>query len=139
MHYTKSTIEACVLTSSKMNILDLSARFLKKILSELTVYDIKQKIMEREQIGDTFVGNGTILLHVISKNIKQEIGLYLFLQKQIAWHSVYSDRDYQINRVIVLCVNPYYSLHHFKHLNWAIENQFMRNVRQWQKEELCYL
>lgn len=121
-----------------MNILDLSVRFLQKILPELSTDDIKQKIMEREKIGDTFIGNRTILLHVISKDIKQEVGLYLFLQNQIDWNSVYSNHDYQINRVIILCVNPQQS-HYFKYLNWAIENYFITKIGQWQEEELCYL
>nr|WP_257571328.1 PTS sugar transporter subunit IIA [Tetragenococcus halophilus] len=100
---------------------------------------MKQKIMEREEIGDTFVGNGTILLHVISKKIKQEIGLYLFLQEQKRWHSIYSNHEYKINRVIILCINPQYQAHNFKYLNWATEYNFMNKIGKWQKEELYYL
>lgn len=139
MHYIKPTTEVYTLTSLEFDIIDLSVLFLKKIMSELSTDDMKQKIMEREEIGDTFIGNETVLLHVISKKIKQEIGLYLFLQEQKPWHSIYSNHDYKINRVIILCINPQYQAHNFKYLNWATEYNFMNKIGKWQKEELYYL
>lgn len=139
MNYTNKVNEAYVISSSKKPILELSATFIQQWKNDFSQLFIRQKIYEREKIGDTFIGNKTVILHIISKKNVEEFGLYLFLRHQQVWRSVYNNQEHKIDRVIILAVNPKYKEHYFNHIQWATEYDFINNENLENENKLYFL
>lgn len=87
-------------------IMELAKIYIRKKAAYLSAEYIETKINEREKIGDTYVGNRTIVLHVISEKVTQPFVMYLFLSDSEIWKSLYSNKDYQIDKVMIAVVNP---------------------------------
>lgn len=66
------------------NILETSTKYVNEACPELSKEYAKHKIMERERKGSTFIGNNTIILHVISNKVEKETAIYFFCWKSHA-------------------------------------------------------
>ena len=130
------TRESYIILSKTNDLLELSANYVHQLYPSFSVNYIKQKVMEREKVGSTYIGSGTILLHVISKKIMQEIGLYLFLLQKITWVSKFDQKKHKITKIIILCINPNHLRHNFAHLEWAIDHEFIKKQLSVESKEL---
>lgn len=111
-----STAEFYAVVTQTTDILQLAEIYIRKKAPYLSSSYIKRKIIEREKLGETYVGHKTIILHVISTQITADFGLYLFLLNINHWESLYSKKIYPINKVMVMCVNPRFTSPEFKFL-----------------------
>lgn len=103
MQYTD---EFYAVVSQTADILSLAEKYVRKKAPYLATDYIRTKIMEREKIGNTYVGGQTIVLHVISSKVTQNYVMYLFFLRLKKWFSRYSNRSYQVNKVMIVVVNP---------------------------------
>ncbi|WP_294604254.1 PTS sugar transporter subunit IIA [uncultured Lactobacillus sp.] len=112
----QSTAEFYAVVTQISNILKIAEIYIRKKAPNLSSNYIKRKIIERENLGETYVGHKTIILHVISTEITANFCLYLFLLNIAKWESLYSKKIHQVNKVMIICVNPKLTTPEFKFL-----------------------
>lgn len=102
------TNEYYALVSQPASIMYLATTYIRKKASYLSPQKIESSIFAREKKGDTYVGNQTIVLHVINEEITQPFVMYLFLDHLESWTSLYSGQKHQVNKIMIVVVNPHH-------------------------------
>ena len=102
------TNEYYALVSQPVSIMHLVTTYIRKKASYLSPEKIKSNIFRREKKGDKYVGNKIIILHVISKEITRPFIMYLFLSHLESWTSLYSGQKHQVNKIMIIVVNPHH-------------------------------
>jgi|GEM_PF-3852536 len=78
-------------------------------MSDMSVIQIEALIEAREQQSDTYIGNGTMLLHLDTDQLLANRVLIISLQEAMTWQSTQSPSQFQINHILVLAVNQHVS------------------------------
>ncbi|WP_434520463.1 PTS sugar transporter subunit IIA [Pediococcus sp. M21F004] len=108
MHYRKYVKEGILYLENIPTILPINqlAKAITPYLPGMSVLEIKDCIKSREQIGDTFIGNQTVILHVSSEKIEKPFCLYALEKTPVIWKSAYSEENHQVMNFVVLVINP---------------------------------
>jgi len=90
---------------SRQELMTLIHQQLRPELSDLSVDRIAALIEAREQQSDTYIGNGTMLLHLDTTQLRANRVLIINIGDKMAWQSPQGPSQYQINHILVLAVN----------------------------------
>lgn len=83
--------------------------------------EIKSLILERERIGDTFIGQKTVIFHVTTTILENEFCLYVYSLKTIKWQSLATKNIYKVNKFIILGIDPKSECHCFRRLKNVLQ------------------
>ncbi|QVI34588.1 PTS sugar transporter subunit IIA [Lacticaseibacillus chiayiensis] len=89
------------------HLFELIAKALKPDMPALTPTLVEKLVAEREREGETYIGYGTAILHLISEEMMQTTVLLVKTDSPLNWHSDYSGNVHQINKFVVLAISPH--------------------------------
>ena len=113
-------------------------RFVNNIESGLSKKEILKDIRKRDEMGEGLISSNGLIIHIIDTKISQNRILYLSLEEKIEYFSKQEKRMFYINTVIVLIINPNFSLtgsNHLKkflndkHLIWVFKTLLIKIFR----------
>ncbi|MHA3066807.1 PTS sugar transporter subunit IIA [Lacticaseibacillus saniviri] len=90
---------------SRQELMVLIHQQLQPELSDLSVEQIAALIEAREQQSDTYIGDGTMLLHLDTTQLRANRVLIINIEDKMAWQSAQGPSQYQISHILVLAVN----------------------------------
>ena len=112
--------------------------FVNNIESSLSKKEILKDIRKRDEMGEGLISSNGLIIHIIDTKISQNRILYLSLEEKIEYFSKQEKRMFYINTVIVLIINPNFSLtgsNHLKkflndkHLIWVFKTLLIKIFR----------
>jgi mannitol/fructose-specific phosphotransferase system IIA component (Ntr-type) len=83
----------------------LTATTLASSLAELTATEIATQIQKRERLGDTYIGQRTVIMHLESPRVLQNWCVFIEPTTALQWTSQYSHVTYTVEHIIVLAVS----------------------------------
>ncbi|RXT30721.1 PTS sugar IIA subunit [Lacticaseibacillus chiayiensis] len=92
---------------NQKHLFELIAEVLHPETLDLTPALVEKLVTEREREGETYIGYGTIILHLISEKVMQTTVLLVKTDSLLNWHSDYSGEVHQINKLVVLAISPH--------------------------------
>lgn len=113
-------------------------RFVNNIESGLSKKEILKDIRKRDEMGEGLISSNGLIIHIIDTKISQNRILYLSLEEKIEYFSKQEKRMFYIDTVIVLIINPNFSLtgsNHLKkflndkHLIWVFKTLLIKIFR----------
>lgn len=113
-------------------------RFVNNIESGLSKKEILKDIRNRDEMGEGLISSNGLIIHIIDTKISQNRIIYLSLKEKIEYFSKQEKRMFYINTVIVLIINPNFSLtgsNHLKkflndkHLIWVFKTLLIKIFR----------
>ncbi|MCP0888029.1 PTS sugar transporter subunit IIA [Ligilactobacillus sp. WILCCON 0076] len=70
--------------------------------NNIKINKVRNAIIEREKLGDTYIGNNQLILHIVENGITNNFIVYSKLKRSIHWQSLSSNKKYDINKIIFL-------------------------------------
>ncbi|ARY92690.1 PTS sugar transporter subunit IIA [Lacticaseibacillus styriensis] len=92
---------------NQKRLFELIAKVLQPDIPDLTPASVEKLVTEREREGETYIGYGTAILHLISEKIAQTMVLLVKTESPLNWHSDYSGEVHQIDKFVVLAISPH--------------------------------
>lgn len=90
--------------------------FVNNIESSLSKKEILKDIRKRDEMGEGLISSNGLIIHIIDAKISQNRIVYLSLKEKIEYFSKQEKRMFYIDTVIVLIINPNYSITGSNHL-----------------------
>ena len=75
-------------------------------IPELTPSLVAQLVMAREREGETYIGHGVVILHLISELVARSSVLLVKAAAPLSWRSRYSGATHQVDKFVVLAIAP---------------------------------
>lgn len=97
-------------------------QLISQYCQDLLIQEMTDLIIEREKVGDTFIGNRTVVLHVVSSKIRNEKCLYIDSDTVTKWRSLATKQIHEVDQFIVLVINPKSKAHYFKYLSLILQS-----------------
>jgi len=99
--------------------------FVNNIESSLSKKEILKDIRKRDEMGEGLISSNGLIIHIIDTKISQNRIVYLSLKKKIEYFSKQEKRMFYIDTVIVLIVNPNYSITSSNHLKKFLNDKHL--------------
>ncbi|WEV36272.1 hypothetical protein [Lactobacillus sp. ESL0677] len=96
--------------------------YTQRIESSLDAAEIMAVIKERDEIGEGLVSDDGLIIHVINRKVKQDVITYFSLSKPINYCLKSLKKSFDLDKVVLLVVNPGHQLNKPKHLITFIMN-----------------
>lgn len=92
---------------SHAHLFQLIGSTLKPVIPELTATLVQQLVMRREREGETYIGYGAVILHLISERVPQTTVLLVKSQTPLDWTSHYANQIHHVNKFVILAISPH--------------------------------
>ncbi|KRO00834.1 hypothetical protein [Companilactobacillus kimchiensis] len=92
--------------------------------------EIQRLIDKRNQLGDGLVNDDSLIIHVISKKVLDNIAIYGYLRKTIYWNSEFTNISVNLKKIVILVVNPNLKKGELINLEAFINNEKINNVKK---------
>lgn len=99
--------------------------FVNNIESSLSKKEILKDIRKRDEMGEGLISSNGLIIHIIDTKISQNRIVYLSLKKKIEYFSKQEKRMFYIDTVIVLIINPNYSITSSNHLKKFLNDKHL--------------
>lgn len=100
-------------------------RFVNNIESGLSKKEILKDIRKRDEMGEGLISSNGLIIHIIDTKISQNRIIYLSLKEKIEYFSKQEKRMFYIDTVIVLIINPNYSITSSNHLKKFLNDKHL--------------
>lgn len=120
----------CFLNSNNIGsfYLDVS-KIVNHIEPSLEINEIEGIIQDRDKLGDGLVNSESLIVHVISNKVADNIAVYCYLKNSILWQSKITDLSASVKKAAILIVNPDLKDGRLLNLENFIDNKVLNNVK----------
>ncbi len=101
-----------------------------KVEPSLNKDEVVKLIRSRDELGNGLVSENVLIVHVISNKIKNNRGIYCYLNNSVLWKSSFDDISANVNRAVILMVSPLLKNGKLMNLENFVNNEDIDNLKE---------